>query len=55
MIVQVHMQVLNLEINTPTNTLSSLQLYYDTTESHIRGLAALENFDISLLIGADYY
>ena len=30
-----------LEINIPTNTLSSLQLYYDTIESHIRGLAAL--------------
>lgn len=30
-----------LEINTPTNTLASLQLYYDTIESHIRGLAAL--------------
>ena len=39
-IVQAHMQAL-LEINTPTNTLSSLQLYYDTIESHIRGLAAL--------------
>ena len=39
-IVQAHMQAL-LKINTPTNTLSSLQLYYDTIESHIRGLAAL--------------
>ena len=39
-IVQAHMQAL-LEINIPTNTLSSLQLYYDTIESHIRGLAAL--------------
>ena len=35
-----YMQAL-LEINTPTNTLSSLQLYYDTIEFHIRGLAAL--------------
>ena len=30
-----------LEINSPANSLSSLQLFYDTIESHIRGLAAL--------------
>ena len=30
-----------LEINTPANCLSCLQLFYDTIESHIRGLAAL--------------
>ena len=39
-IVHAHMQAL-LEINTPTNSLSSLQLFYDTIEAHIRGLAAL--------------
>ena len=30
-----------LEINSPANSLSSLQLFYDIIESHIRGLAAL--------------
>ena len=30
-----------LEINSPANSLSSLQLFYDTIESHTRGLAAL--------------
>ena len=39
-IVHAHMQAL-LEITTPTNSLSSLQLFYDTIEAHIRGLAAL--------------
>jgi len=29
------------EIASPTNSLSSLQLFYDTVESHIRGLRAL--------------
>ena len=31
-----------LEISPPTNSLSSLQLCYDTIEAHIKGLAALE-------------
>ena len=30
-----------LEINTPANCLSCLQLFYDIIESYIRGLAAL--------------
>jgi len=29
------------KIASPTNSLSSLQLFYDTIESHIRGLKAL--------------
>ena len=29
------------EISSPSNTLSSLQLYYDTIQAHLRGLAAL--------------
>ena len=41
-IVHAHMQAL-LEINTPTNSLSSLQLFYDTIEAYIRGLADREN------------
>ena len=47
-IVQAHMQAL-LEINT----LASLQLYYDTIESHIRGLAVLgktEESDSTMLV-----
>ena len=39
-IVHAHMQAL-LEISPPNNSLSSLQLFYDTIEAHIRGLAAL--------------
>lgn len=39
-IVHAHMQAL-LEINSPNNSLSSLQLFYDSVEAHIRGLAAL--------------
>ena len=39
-IVQAHMQVL-IEIASPTNSLSSLQLFYDTIETHIRGLKTL--------------
>ncbi|XP_065902524.1 uncharacterized protein [Dysidea avara] len=39
-IVQAHMQAL-IEIASPTNSLSSLQLFYDTIEMHIRGLKAL--------------
>lgn len=39
-IVQAHMQALT-EIASPTNSLSTLQLFYDTIESHIRGLTAL--------------
>ena len=35
-----HMQAL-LDVSSPVNFLSSLQLFYDTTEGHIRGLAAL--------------
>ena len=29
------------EIGSPSNTLSSLQLFYDTIQAHLRGLAAL--------------
>ena len=39
-IVHADMQALS-EINTSTNFLSSPQLFYDTIEAHIRGLAAL--------------
>ena len=39
-IVQTHVQTL-IEISSPTNSLSSLQLFYDISESHIRGLTAL--------------
>ena len=39
-IVQAHMKAL-IEIASPTNLLSSLQLFYDTNELHIRGLKAL--------------
>ena len=58
-IVQAHMQAL-LEINTPTSTLASLQLYYDIMESHIRELAALgkteESYStmlVSIILGSD--
>ena len=40
-IVQAHVQAL-IEISCPTNSLSSLQLFYDTIESRIRGLTALD-------------
>ena len=43
-IVHAHMQAM-LEINSPTNSLSSLQLFYDTIEAHVRGLAALGKSD----------
>ena len=39
-IVSAHMQAL-LDIPKPVNSLSSLRLFYDSVESHIRGLAAL--------------
>ena len=39
-IIQAHMRALS-EITCPTSSLSSLQLFYDTIEAHIRGLAAL--------------
>ena len=39
-IVEAHMKALS-EISSPSNTLSSLQLYYDTIQAHLRGLAAL--------------
>ena len=39
-IVHAHMQAL-AEFASPTNSLSSLQLFYDTVESYIRGLRAL--------------
>jgi len=39
-IVQAHMQAL-IEIASPTNSLSSVQLFYDTIELHIRGLKTL--------------
>ncbi|XP_065917547.1 uncharacterized protein [Dysidea avara] len=37
---QAHMQALS-QTNCPTSSLSSLQLFYDTIEAHIRGLTAL--------------
>jgi len=49
---QAHMQALS-QINCPTSSLSSLQLFYDTIEAHIRGLAALgktENSYESMLV-----
>ena len=39
-IVEAHIKALS-EISSPLNTLSSLQLYYDTIQAHLRGLAAL--------------
>ena len=39
-IINAHMQAL-LDVANPVNSLSSLQLFYDTIEGHIRGLAAL--------------
>ena len=39
-VVSAHMQAL-LNITNPTNTLSSLRIFYDTLEIHIRGLEAL--------------
>jgi len=35
-----HMQAL-LDISSPTNQLTSLQLFYDTMENHVRGLKSL--------------
>ena len=40
LIINAHMQAL-LGIANPVSSLSSLQLFYDTIEDHIRGLAAL--------------
>ena len=40
-IVHTHMQAL-VEITSPTNSLSNLQLFYDTVESHIRALGTKE-------------
>ena len=37
---EAHMKALS-EISSPSNTLSSLQLFYDTIQAHLRGLAAL--------------
>ena len=37
---EAHMQALS-QIHCPTSSLSSLQLFYDTIEAHIRGLTAL--------------
>ena len=39
-IIGAHMQAL-LEIASPTNQLTSLQLFYDTMETHVRGLESL--------------
>ena len=39
-IVEAHIKALS-EISSPLNTLSSLQLYYDTIQAHLRGLATL--------------
>jgi len=39
-IIQAHMRALS-EISSPTSSLSSLQLFYETIEAHIRGLAVL--------------
>jgi len=39
-IVNAHMQAL-LEMSSPSNSLSSLRIFYDTVESHIRGLSSL--------------
>ena len=39
-IINAHMQAL-LDIANPASSLSSLQLFYDTIEGHIRGLAVL--------------
>ena len=39
-IVNAHMQAL-LKLSNPVNTLSSLQTFYDSIESHIRGLTSL--------------
>ena len=38
--ISAHMQAL-LDVTIPVNSLPSLQLFYDTIEGHIRGLAAL--------------
>ena len=37
---EAHIKALS-EIGSPSNTLSSLQLFYDTIQAHLRGLAAL--------------
>jgi len=39
-IVNAHMQAL-LEMSSPSNSLSSLHIFYDTIESHIQGLSSL--------------
>lgn len=39
-IISAHMQAL-LGISSPTNQLTSLQLFYDTTENHVRGFESL--------------
>jgi len=53
-IIQAHIQTL-LEISSPTNSLTSLQLFYDTIESHMRGLTALgkkeDSYEYRLYMG----
>jgi len=44
-IIQAHMRALS-EITCPTSSLSSLQLFYDTIEAHVRGLAALAKTEV---------
>ena len=41
-IINAHMQVL-LDLPNTSNQLSSLQLFYDSMENHVRGLGHLEN------------
>ena len=45
-IINAHMQAL-LDVASPVNSLSSLKLFYDTIEGHIRGLAALSKSEDS--------
>ena len=45
-IIQAHVQAL-IEINGPTDSLSSLQLFYATIESHVRGLTVLSKTEDS--------
>ena len=39
-LIEAHMQAL-VELNNPSNTMSSLQLFYDSVEGHIRSLQSL--------------
>ena len=48
-IVEAHIKALS-KISSPSNTLSSLQLYYDTIQAHLRGLAALGKTEDSFAI-----